>query len=158
MIRALFSAIPCQLPNKSIKWISPSSITQCLYHTSRTLNSKKPIDYSLVPVLNESDLEEQFVRGSGPGGQAVNKTSNCVVLRHKPTGFIVKCHLHRMASANRKEARRLMIARLDEHINGELSVENQIKRLEMKKSSTNTMKRKKIDEMKKKWKDRENIE
>lgn len=29
--------------------------------------------------IRESDLEEQFVRGSGPGGQKINKTSVCVV-------------------------------------------------------------------------------
>lgn len=45
-----------------------------------------------LPVLNEDDLEEQFVRGTGPGGQATNKTSNCVVLRHIPTGIVVKVH------------------------------------------------------------------
>ena len=43
-----------------------------------------------LPVLDEKDLEEQFVRGSGPGGQATNKTSNCVVLKHIPTGLVVK--------------------------------------------------------------------
>uniref|UniRef100_A0A3Q3FDJ7 Prokaryotic-type class I peptide chain release factors domain-containing protein n=1 Tax=Labrus bergylta TaxID=56723 RepID=A0A3Q3FDJ7_9LABR len=43
-----------------------------------------------LPVLNEDELEEQFVRGSGPGGQATNKTSNCVVLKHIPTGIVVK--------------------------------------------------------------------
>lgn len=43
-----------------------------------------------LPVLNEDELEEQFVRGTGPGGQATNKTSNCVVLKHIPTGTVVK--------------------------------------------------------------------
>lgn len=43
-----------------------------------------------LPVLSEDELEEQFVRGSGPGGQATNKTSNCVVLKHIPTGIVVK--------------------------------------------------------------------
>lgn len=47
-------------------------------------------DYIDLPVLNEDELDEQFVRGSGPGGQATNKTSNCVVLRHIPTGIVVK--------------------------------------------------------------------
>lgn len=52
-----------------------------------TASKKGLID---LPVLNEDDLEEQFVRGSGPGGQATNKTSNCVVLRHIPSGTVVK--------------------------------------------------------------------
>lgn len=42
------------------------------------------------PDLHGDDLEEEFVRGSGPGGQSVNKTANCVVLKHKPTGIVVK--------------------------------------------------------------------
>lgn len=40
--------------------------------------------------LDEHELEEQFVKGHGPGGQATNKTSNCVVLRHVPSGIVVK--------------------------------------------------------------------
>lgn len=59
---------------------------------------KKTIDYSRVPVLREEDLEMTFVRGSGPGGQSVSKTSNCCVMRHLPTNIIVKCHIHRSVS------------------------------------------------------------
>lgn len=47
---------------------------------------KHIVDLSRVPKLAEVDLEEQFVRGSGPGGQATNKTANAVVLKHLPTG------------------------------------------------------------------------
>lgn len=54
-------------------------------HLSASL-SKKNIDYSKVPVLVDDEIDEQFVKGSGPGGQSVNKTVNCVVLTHKPTG------------------------------------------------------------------------
>ena len=42
------------------------------------------------PDIAENDLKEQFVIGSGPGGQAVAKTSNCCVLKHLPTGIVVK--------------------------------------------------------------------
>lgn len=48
---------------------------------------KTTVDFSLVPKIQEVDLEEKFVRGSGPGGSAVNKNSNCVVLTHTPTGI-----------------------------------------------------------------------
>lgn len=58
----------------------------CLFAASK----KGLID---LPVLNEDDLEEQFVRGSGPGGQATNKTSNCVVLKHIPSGVVVKVNI-----------------------------------------------------------------
>ena len=45
------------------------------------------------PPLNEDELEEQFVQGSGPGGQNVNKLSNAVMLKHIPSGEVVKVSL-----------------------------------------------------------------
>ena len=48
---------------------------------------------------------ESFVR-SGRGGQKVNKTNNCVYLRHTPTGIAVKCHADRSRELNRFLARR----------------------------------------------------
>ncbi|KAM9446573.1 mitochondrial translation release factor in rescue [Clarias gariepinus] len=74
-----------------------------------------------LPVLNEEDLEEQFVRGSGPGGQATNKTSNCVVLKHVPTGVVVKCHQTRSVELNRKRARDILQEKLDVVYKGEES-------------------------------------
>lgn len=50
------------------------------------------LDISKRPRLVEKELEEQFVRGDGPGGQSVQTTNNCVVLKHLPTGFVVKFH------------------------------------------------------------------
>ena len=47
---------------------------------------KADIDYSRFPKLNEDDLEEQFISGHGPGGSRVNKRTNCVLLKHLPTG------------------------------------------------------------------------
>lgn len=38
-----------------------------------------PYSQDEMPEINEADLEESFVRGSGPGGQKINKTSCCVV-------------------------------------------------------------------------------
>jgi len=52
------------------------------------------------PPLDENELEEQFVRGHGPGGQNVNKTNNCVVLKHQPTGLVVKVCYTTRRSAN----------------------------------------------------------
>ncbi|KAG7254181.1 hypothetical protein CRUP_002565, partial [Coryphaenoides rupestris] len=72
-----------------------------------------------LPVLNEDELEEQFVRGSGPGGQATNKTSNCVVLKHIPTGIVVKCHQTRSVETNRKRAREILRGKIDVAIKGE---------------------------------------
>ncbi|XP_077416430.1 mitochondrial translation release factor in rescue [Vanacampus margaritifer] len=71
--------------------------------------------------LQEDELEEQFVRGSGPGGQATNTTSNCVVLKHVPSGIVVKCHQTRSVDINRKRAREIMQQKLDVFYKGESS-------------------------------------
>jgi protein subunit release factor B len=56
-------------------------------------------------LLKESELEETFVRSSGPGGQHVNKVSSAVTLRHRPTGVSVRVEDSRSQAANRKIAR-----------------------------------------------------
>ncbi len=55
--------------------------------------------------LREEDLQESFIRGSGPGGQKVNKTSSTVVLRHVPSGLEVRCQRERSQVLNRHWAR-----------------------------------------------------
>ena len=42
--------------------------------------------------ISDADLDEKFIKGFGKGGQKTNKTNNCVVMTHLPTGEIVKCH------------------------------------------------------------------
>lgn len=67
--------------------ISPLLLTRSV--TSAFLNSckqKSSIDYSKFPKLNEQEVEEQFISGHGPGGSCVNKSMNCVLLKHVPTG------------------------------------------------------------------------
>ncbi|XP_037717051.1 probable peptide chain release factor C12orf65 homolog, mitochondrial [Drosophila subpulchrella] len=113
------------------------------------------LDYSRFPTLQESEIEETFMRGSGPGGQAVNKTSNCVFLRHLPTNITIKCHTHRLASKNRVEARKLLLEKLDIHLNGEHSIAAQIKAQEQRKSTERRRRQGKLQEMKKSWQDRE---
>lgn len=44
--------------------------------------------------LTEDEMEESFIKGWGKGGQKVNKSSNCVHLKHKPTGIIIKVRPH----------------------------------------------------------------
>lgn len=70
-----------------IKILPSSSVSsvQCIVKLI-SIRLKHSLDYSKFPKLNENELQEQFVRGSGPGGQAVNRTSNAVVLKHIPTG------------------------------------------------------------------------
>lgn len=64
--------------------------------------------------LDPADVEERFVRGSGPGGQKINKTSSTVWLRHRPTGVEVRCQAERSQAVNRETAWIELCLRLEE--------------------------------------------
>lgn len=63
--------------------------------------------------IQETDLLEKFVRGSGAGGQKINKTSNCVFLKHLPSGVCIKCQMDRSRELNRFLARRELCDQLE---------------------------------------------
>lgn len=71
--------------------------------------------------LKEEDLDEQFIRSGGHGGQNVNKVSTCVVLTHKSSGLVVRCQQERTQGLNRFFARRLMADKIAEKIHGLVS-------------------------------------
>ncbi|MBX7145359.1 MAG: peptide chain release factor-like protein [Oligoflexia bacterium] len=75
--------------------------------------------------LQEADLEENFIRGSGPGGQKINKSSSCVQLRHLPSGLEVRCQQERSQAMNRFLARRLLCDRIEAQVLGAQSEEQQ---------------------------------
>jgi peptide chain release factor len=75
--------------------------------------------------IREEDVDEQFVRSGGKGGQNVNKVATCVVLRHRPSGLQVKCQAERSQSMNRFLARRLLCEKLDERLRGAASAAEQ---------------------------------
>ncbi len=88
--------------------------------------------------IREEDLEESFVRSGGPGGQNVNKVATCVVLKHLPSGLIVKCQKDRSQAMNRYFARRILLQKLEAQIHGRESEEARriakIKRQKRKRS------------------------
>lgn len=87
-----YHCVPSKTGSCSKRGLNPWEVT--------VARAKHVIDYSMIPSLNEEDLDEQFVKGHGPGGQAVNKTSNCVLLTHKPTGKIPYSHTETVSTLN----------------------------------------------------------
>jgi protein subunit release factor B len=97
------------------------------------LQSKTTINKVAI-VLVETDLEEKFVKGSGNGGQKINKTENRVQLLHLPTGIKVSCQDARDLYTNRRIARKLLIEKLDQHFNGsESKIEQEFEKIRKRK-------------------------
>lgn len=81
-------------------------------HTSTATVAVLPEIPDTEIYINPSDLEWDFFRSGGKGGQNVNKVSSAVRLRHKPTGIVVTCQTERDQSQNRANALSLLRGKL----------------------------------------------
>lgn len=85
------------------------------------------------------------------------RTSNAVVLRHTPSGLVVKCHQTRSLERNRTLARQTLVDKLDRLINGDDCVAEQQRRLDERRDRAAHSKARKLDELKRTWRDRKGI-
>ncbi|KAL1960041.1 hypothetical protein VTO42DRAFT_213 [Malbranchea cinnamomea] len=97
---------------------------------SRQLGMPKPFSSSSAscvkqmpprPKLDPSEVEKTYLKGSGPGGQAINKTNSAVQLKHIPTGIVVKSQATRSRSQNLKIAMQILADKVDQQLNGDQS-------------------------------------
>ena len=73
-------------------------------HTSTASVAILPIRKKVKVEINPADLEIEYSRSGGAGGQNVNKVETAVRLIHKPTGIDVRCTTERNQLANREQA------------------------------------------------------
>ncbi|NGX29041.1 MAG: Peptide chain release factor 1 [Candidatus Anoxychlamydiales bacterium] len=93
--------------------------------------------------IQEKDLVEKFILGSGRGGQKIQKTHSCVYLKHKPTGIAVKCQKERSRAMNRYFARKELTSKIEEKLFKEKS-EKQKKIYKIKKQKKRRSKKAKL--------------
>lgn len=82
-------------------------------HTSTASVAVLPIRKKSTIEINPSDIEMEFSRSGGAGGQNVNKVETAVRLIHKPTGIAVRCTEERSQLKNREKAMSILQARLE---------------------------------------------
>lgn len=99
-------------------------------HTSTATVAVLPIVQSTEVKINPQDVEIEFFRSGGHGGQNVNKVSTAVRLRHKPTGIVVECQQERTQMQNRQIAEELLRSKL-----WEIEEEKRLSQIEAKRRS-----------------------
>lgn len=82
-------------------------------HTSTASVAILPVRKKTSIVINPTDLEIEFSRSGGAGGQNVNKVETAVRLIHKPTGIDVRCTSERSQLKNREKAMSILISKLE---------------------------------------------
>ncbi|KAJ5484928.1 peptide chain release factor-like protein [Penicillium diatomitis] len=87
---------------------------------SQTPNlASKPLPPRLK--INDADLTISYLKGTGPGGQKINKTNSAVQISHAPSGIVVKCQATRSRSQNEKIARSLLADKVESQEKGDQS-------------------------------------
>lgn len=82
-------------------------------HTSTASVAILPIRKKHTFVLNPADIELEFSRAGGAGGQNVNKVETAVRIIHRPTGIDARSQAERSQAANREKAMAVLMAKLD---------------------------------------------
>ncbi|KAE9374483.1 hypothetical protein N431DRAFT_464726 [Stipitochalara longipes BDJ] len=88
------------------------------------------------PLVHEDEFTESFLKGSGPGGQKINKTSSAVQLKHIPTGLVLKVQATRSRTQNRKIARQMLAERVEQIEKGKESRAAVVQEVKRKRKSS----------------------
>ncbi|KAF3400002.1 hypothetical protein F1880_008259, partial [Penicillium rolfsii] len=99
--------------------------------------------------INDADLTISYLKGTGPGGQKINKTNSAVQIIHAPSGIVVKCQATRSRSQNEKIARSLLADKVEAQEKGDQS------RVALKAEAARKKKASKVKKARRKYRDLE---
>jgi peptide chain release factor 1 len=91
----------------------PATEKQGRVHTSTASVAVMPVYPKVDVIVDEKDIEISFTRSGGAGGQNVNKVETAVILKHIPTGIVVRCQSERSQLKNRERAMSILLAKLE---------------------------------------------
>jgi len=82
-------------------------------HTSTASVAILPIRKKSKVIISPADIDVEFSRAGGKGGQNVNKVETAVRITHKPTGIMVRCTSERSQLKNREQAMSILSAKVE---------------------------------------------
>jgi len=90
----------------------PTTEKQGRIHTSTATVAILPKVAEKEVEIKDSDLEYDFYKSSGKGGQNVQKVETAVRIKHKPTGIVVQCQVERSQLKNKERALSVLRSKL----------------------------------------------
>jgi hypothetical protein len=98
---------------RAARLLQPPQHQQSQFFSTGTPHHKKAPPLPPRPTLPSDDITHVYLKGSGPGGQKINKTNSAAQLTHLPTGIVVKSQATRSRLQNYNIARRILAEKVE---------------------------------------------